>query len=242
MKRFARGYIGQQKGFALLTVLILMLVGSLIITPLLNFMGTGVKTTMVYNTKSQELYAADAGIEDGRWLIEKDKVATTFPGPNPPKYDPFDYFESTGDGWSYDLASQTGRTVNGYSVNVTLRNMWIPDLPVPDAANAKAIIQGSVGNPPKLVMTGAVVDLPGATTPGTYKIKITLFRWRPSHDQYARDMAASWLYLPCPGKQQPCKPAWDRPTENVHDRIMATGRVQEWSGPGLDLQRLPVLR
>jgi hypothetical protein len=161
-----------QKGFALVTVMIIMLVGSIVITALLKMSGTGIITTSHYEDKSQELYAADAGIEDGRWLVEKGKLNTTFPGPNPPAYTPFDYYDLAGHEWTYGLQPQTGRTVNGYSVNVTVRNMWIPDLAVPSAADAAAIIRGTVGNPPKVVLTGTVVDLPNAGTPGRYRVKI----------------------------------------------------------------------
>ena len=85
-----------QRGFALLTVLILMLVGSVVIGAVLSFMGTGITTTKRYVDKSKELYAADAGIQDGQWVIRKDQLASMFPGPTPPQYAPYDYFASSG--------------------------------------------------------------------------------------------------------------------------------------------------
>jgi hypothetical protein len=70
MKRTFNKLIRGEKGQALLIVLILMLVGGLIIAPLLAYMGTGIKVGKeVYEERMAELYAADAGIEDGVWNI-----------------------------------------------------------------------------------------------------------------------------------------------------------------------------
>ena len=54
-----------EKGQALIMVLILMLVGGLIIAPLLSYVGTGLKVGKdVHEERMDELYAADAGVED----------------------------------------------------------------------------------------------------------------------------------------------------------------------------------
>jgi len=66
VKRLAR----DEKGQALVMVLILLLVGGLIIGPLLSYMGTGLITGEVYETRTDELYAADAGVEDAIWKIQ----------------------------------------------------------------------------------------------------------------------------------------------------------------------------
>ena len=60
----------EQAGQAFVIVLILMLLGGLIIAPLLAFMGTGLKSGQVFEKKTTELYAADAGIEDGIWQVQ----------------------------------------------------------------------------------------------------------------------------------------------------------------------------
>ncbi len=65
-----------EKGQALILVLILLLVGALIITPLLSYMGTGLKTGQVYEKKTDGLYAADAGVEDALWRIKYSEVPT----------------------------------------------------------------------------------------------------------------------------------------------------------------------
>lgn len=53
-----------EKGAAHILVLIVLLVGSLIITPLLSHMTTGLRAGLMYERKMYELYAADAGVED----------------------------------------------------------------------------------------------------------------------------------------------------------------------------------
>jgi hypothetical protein len=68
MKAATRG----QDGNVLVIVLVLLVVGSLILAPLLGLMGTGVLAGQVYENKTDELYAADAGVEDAIWRMEND--------------------------------------------------------------------------------------------------------------------------------------------------------------------------
>jgi hypothetical protein len=168
MKIINRKMRKNEKGQALVLVLILLLVGSLIIAPLLAFMGTGLKAGTTHEQKMDELYAADAGINDGMWQIKNDKLATKFAGYSP-AYDPYHYYEYSGDSWTYLLAEM----VNNHNVNVTIKNMWMPmGLAAPSAASANVTIQGTPSNPPKLIITGTVVDVPTESTPGSYRIKI----------------------------------------------------------------------
>ena len=51
-----------QTGQALILVLVLLALGSVIVTSLLVFIAVGSKTGTVYDKKNAELYAADAGI------------------------------------------------------------------------------------------------------------------------------------------------------------------------------------
>ncbi len=151
MKRMANK--SDEKGQALLLVLILLLVGSLIITPLLSYMSTGLKTGQVYEKKTDELYAADAGIEDALWRIQYDYLGN---------YDVYDYTTS----WPYDLREK----INGKDVNVTIENAWIPkELLAPDAHDARLLIEGTEEEPPKLVITSSV------PTESTFNIKITYY-------------------------------------------------------------------
>ena len=62
--------IRDEKGQALVMVMILLLVGGLITAPLLSNVGTGLRTGEVYERRTVELYAADAGVEDAIWKIQ----------------------------------------------------------------------------------------------------------------------------------------------------------------------------
>ena len=64
-----------ERGYTLVLVLIFMLLGFLIIAPLLAYMSTGLMTGMVFERKTNELYAADAGVEDALWQIMQDVPA-----------------------------------------------------------------------------------------------------------------------------------------------------------------------
>jgi len=91
--------IRDEKGQALVMVLILLLVGGLISGPLLSYMGTELNTGEVYEMRTVELYAADAGVEDAVWKIQQGEVALC---PGDPTYD-------------YTISD-----VNGKSVDVTI--------------------------------------------------------------------------------------------------------------------------
>jgi len=70
MKSEMKRLIGDEKGSAMFLVLILLLIGGLIATPLLAHMGTGLIAGEVYEKRTAELYAADAGVEDAMWKIQ----------------------------------------------------------------------------------------------------------------------------------------------------------------------------
>lgn len=63
-----------EKGQALILVLILLLLASIIIAPLLGFMGTGLKSGQVFEKKMHQLYAADAGVEDAIWRLQSGQI------------------------------------------------------------------------------------------------------------------------------------------------------------------------
>jgi hypothetical protein len=69
MKAVVKGIIRNEKGYALTLVLILLVVGGLILAPLLGLMSTGLLAGKVYEKKTDEIYAADAGVEDAIWRI-----------------------------------------------------------------------------------------------------------------------------------------------------------------------------
>jgi len=104
VKRLAR----DEKGAALVMVLILLLISGLIIGPLLSYMGTGLITGEVYEMRTDELYAADAGVEDAIWKIQNsDGYLPCSPGSDPRNYNITD-----GDGGVAE--------VNDKSVEVTI--------------------------------------------------------------------------------------------------------------------------
>lgn len=72
VKRLAR----DEKGHVLTLVLILLVIGGLIIAPLLGLMGTGLIAGQIYERKTDELYAADAGVEYAIWKIITDPPDT----------------------------------------------------------------------------------------------------------------------------------------------------------------------
>ena len=96
MKRLIR----DERGAAMVLALILLVVGGLIIAPLMGFMSTGLIAGEVYERRMDELYAADAGVEDAIWRIQQGDVPVC-PG------DPY---------WSYTIPD----VVNGKSIEVSI--------------------------------------------------------------------------------------------------------------------------
>jgi hypothetical protein len=153
-----------ERGQALVLVLIFMLLASLIIPPLLNYMTTGVKTGQVFENKTDELLAADAGISDGMYQVKYDYMLAKFPD-----YYPYDYAKA----WSYQLsdAAHTGK-VNGFDVDIDIENIWIPcdrygiPLVPPTKTQAKYIVEGLPAVPPnpkvdpKLIVAGSLNPSP----------------------------------------------------------------------------------
>lgn len=90
-------------GQALLLVLLLLLLTSLVVVPLLSLMGTGVRTTRVFETRTNGLYAADAGVQDGIWQLKQ-----TTPDPNKVP-------ATVGTSKNYSLGS-----LNGAAISVTI--------------------------------------------------------------------------------------------------------------------------
>jgi hypothetical protein len=135
-----------QAGQALVLVLVLLALGSVIVTSLLGFIAVGAKTGTVYDKKNAELYAADAGIQDAVWQIRNQQIGTTCPTYN--RYD----FRNVG--WSYDIPP-----VNSENVHVQLWNMWMfPTTIVPqpvtqaDVTKSQGIATGG-----KLIVTGNTI-------------------------------------------------------------------------------------
>jgi Flp pilus assembly pilin Flp len=69
MKTYMKRLVRDEKGAALVLVLILLLIGGLISAALLGHMGAGLLAGEIYERRTDELYAADAGVEDAIWKI-----------------------------------------------------------------------------------------------------------------------------------------------------------------------------
>lgn len=162
-----------EKGQALVLTLLLLLIGSLIITPTLSFMGTGIIGGRVYEQKDAEIYAADAGIEDALWHIRNDTTADLLGA----GYNPYDY--STTYPYPYNLL------INDKNVTVSIQNVWIPkDIAAPDAATAKQIIDDE-----KLIIIGYP-----SSSASTYEIKV-LYNWDTTANRDALQVKTIGLWL-----------------------------------------------
>jgi len=159
-----------EKGLAFVMVLIFLVLGSLTITPILTYMVTGLQSGQTYEVETEELYAADAGIEDARWQINRDQMEILFTSP---VYDDYDYATT----WNYSLAEP----VNERNVNVSIDNIWIPqDIAVPAPTAARDIIEAG-----KLVVTG---NIPAAST---YQIQVAYYPG--SGESLAVETLGVWL-------------------------------------------------
>jgi hypothetical protein len=163
-----------EKGQALIMVLVLLMIGSLTLPPVLSHIGTALKTGRMYDAKANELYAADSGIEDGIWQIKYDRLGILF---DDPEYDIYD-FDST---WSYSL----DELINGLEANVTIRNVWIPKgVPHLSPAESREIIESN-----KLMVAGTSSGATG------YKIKINFTPGFGEEEDLMIESIGIWLPL-----------------------------------------------
>jgi hypothetical protein len=154
----------QESGQALIIVLVLLMVGSLILSPVLNLVNSSLKNGQMYELKTDENYAAKSGIENATWQIRNNQLGILFHNPN---YETYDYSTL----WSYTL----NETINKLVTSVNIQNIWLPkDLAIPDPAQARTIIESN-----KLIVTGDTIQtgivLPDTTIISQYQAKITYF-------------------------------------------------------------------
>lgn len=109
MRIIGKGAIRNEKGSVLPLVLVLLVVGGLILTPLLGLMSTGLVSGQVYERKTDELYAADAGVEDAIWKVQHQVEGVPVPTCDDPDPEP----------WPYNMTDDTNK-VNGKDVEVTI--------------------------------------------------------------------------------------------------------------------------
>jgi hypothetical protein len=175
-------YLGKEKGQALLLVMIFLLIGSLTLPPLLSFMNTSLKTGGVYKEKSNAIYAADSGIEDGMWQIKYGGLEALY-GHSAYAYD----FTTN---CSYELGSQ----INGLTVDVTIQNVWLPsNITLADlglsATEAKDIVERDItdNTTNRLVVTGTALD------EANYRIKIDFYPAEDETDPLEVNSIGVWL-------------------------------------------------
>jgi hypothetical protein len=101
MKTIINKLTRDEGGQAFILVLIFLLVGGLILTPLLGYMSTGVRAGQMYEEKMEGLYAADAGIEDALYKIMKNDASLPW---------------NLGGNWTYPLPE----VINGNNVTVEI--------------------------------------------------------------------------------------------------------------------------
>ena len=144
MKIAMKSLVRDEKGQALVLVLILLLVGGLIIAPLLAYMGTGLIAGKVYERRTDELYAADAGVEDAVWKIQHqvDEVKALTQ--------------------CYQSTNYTISDVNGKTVDVTLTLMTLSNDPFDYRVVSTATGDGS-GTQIEAYVTSVYGDYSGIT-------------------------------------------------------------------------------
>ena len=121
MKSVMNKLVRDEKGAALIVALILLLVGGLLAASLLGYMGSGLLVGKVYDTRTAELYAADAGVEDAMWKIQH-PLEAGLPG--------------CGTNWThtYPEAGEPPFVVNGKSVVVTIHHLGAGDYTITSIA------------------------------------------------------------------------------------------------------------
>ena len=103
MKRILTKLRRNQRGVVLIIVLILLAVGGLTIAPMLSHMSTGLKAGQTYEKKTEEYYAADAGVEDALWQITRIQHDPALPS------------NEADDDWQYSITD-----INGKIVDITI--------------------------------------------------------------------------------------------------------------------------
>ncbi len=165
----------EERGQALIAVLVFLMIGSLSLSPLLSYISTALKTDRTYQSKTAELYAADSGIDDAIWQIKYDNLNTLFF--EPPVYDIYD-FDSV---WSYSLSEP----INDMIADVTIQNIWIPKgVTHLSPAEGRAMIESN-----KLMVTGTTTGETG------YKIKINFTPDEGEEEDLYVDSIGVWLPL-----------------------------------------------
>ena len=151
-----------KKGFAFIMVLVFLLVGTMLITPLLTFMASGLTIGTTYRRNMDELYAADAGMAQAILYLKHNGRLQSVPN-------------VTGDSSSYNLASDiNGKTVSFNITCVSAGGLTQSFYKITSVANSsstsKTNIEAYVRTLPFIwdnaVTTNGTIDANGATIIG----------------------------------------------------------------------------
>jgi len=165
-------FVSNEAGNALILVTLFLVLGSLTIVPVLSHIGTALKTGRTYEYKTEELYAADAGVEDAIWQIKYGGLEAL--------YGTADYVYDFSTNCSYLLADP----INDISTNITVQNIWIPKgVPTVNATLAREFYEDSN----KLVIAGTASDNI------TYRIKVELYPDEGEEDDLLVKRVGIWL-------------------------------------------------
>jgi Tfp pilus assembly protein PilX len=110
MKSMMNHLLSGEKGAALILALILLLIGGLISAALLNHMGSGILAGEVHERRTDELYAADAGVEDAIWKIQNAETPVCPANP---------------EAWCYPSPSDPPIIINDRSLQICIE--YLPD-------------------------------------------------------------------------------------------------------------------
>jgi hypothetical protein len=145
-----------EKGQALIIVVVLMLLGALIIAPLLSHVSSGLKTGReVFEEKMYGQYAADSGVEDALYKIRVDDQSL------PPEWEGVWDADSYDTSHTYYLSSQ----VNDNDVKVTIQPYWI-------LTGLESSHEGMMPHA-EMVVVGNVSGTDPVTGNGVYQISIS---------------------------------------------------------------------
>ena len=162
--------VKSESGQVLILVMLLLLISGLLLPPLLSISMTGISAGQMYESKTQEAYAADSGLAHALWQIKYGDLPSVLTSP---AYDIYDYNTT----WSYDLSEQ----LNTKDVNVSVEHEWIPiGISKPDKITARSIIESG-----KLIVFGS--------TPDTSTCKIDLIFYPDAGDELDIETLGIWL-------------------------------------------------
>jgi len=127
LSKIIKCFYRKQNGHVFITALIILVLGTLMLTPLLAFMSTGLKTGQAFEEQTDLLYAADAGIENALWQIQNGGagIIDAIPG----IFDGEDYYEGEGiaSGLPPYLVDDSGGSLDFYDSEGNLIKFYVED-------------------------------------------------------------------------------------------------------------------